>query len=399
MTQEFKVPELGENIETGTVVKVFIADGGAVARDQPVVELETGKAVVEIPSDQDGTVERVNVKEGDEVRVGQVLFTIREEAAPKGTNSQPEQAEPAAPAPAPESARPSKISPSSLPAAPSVRRLARERGVNLASIKGTGPNGRILATDVQAPAKEAAAPPRTEPDKWGPVERKSMSQVRLMTARRMSRAWATVPHVTQMGKADVTEIGKLRLHYKDETEKAGVKLSLTVILIKAVAGALKAFPPFNASVDMERHEIVFKHYCHIGVAADTPRGLVVPVIRDVERKNLVELAGELKSLTDKARNGKLAPADMEGGSFTITNAGALGGDTFIPIVNWPEVAILGVARTRIEPVFLNGAFEPREMLPLALSYDHRVIDGADGVRFMSWLVAALEDPVSLLWKG
>lgn len=424
MPHDCKVPELGENIESGTVVKVLVKQGDRIALQQAVVELETGKAVLEVPSDQEGVVETIHVKAGDEVRVGQPLITIREEktadkkepekpaAQPAETAQPPSQ--PAGQPQAPPQPRqpPVETKTESLPpaAAPSVRRIARELGVDIASVKGSGPRGRISEEDVrkaQTGKKETPpAPAKTDrpsalPDfsRWGDVERKPMGPVRRLTARKMSQAWAAVPNVAQFGRADVTAIETLRLRHKDEAEKAGGHLSLTVILVKALAGALKAFPAFNSSVDMENGEILYKHYYNIGIAMDTPRGLVAPVLKNVERKNLIELAAEFKALTARARDGKLAADDLEGGSFTVTNAGALGGDAFIPIVNWPETAILAVGKTRMEPVWQDNAFQPKPLLPLTLCYDHRVIDGADGVRFMLWLVAALEDPISLLWKG
>lgn len=388
MTREFKVPEIGENVDAATVAKVLISKGETIRREQSVVELETDKAVMEVPSDVEGTVEDIRVKQGDEVKVGQTLFTVKEEAGPA------------------QSAEP-------IPAAPSVRRLARETGLDLRNVAGSGPDGRIGIEDVKAHAgsqgqgvrlsatraEGGAATPLPDLAQWGEVDREAMSNVRRLTADRMSHAWSVIPHVTQFGKADVTEMERLRGRYKGDAEKAGGRLTLMVILIKTVAGALKAFPRFNAGFDPERHEIVYRKYCNIGIAMDTDRGLVVPVIRDVDEKNMIEISVDLRGISDKARAGKLAVEDMRGGCFTVSNAGALGGDVFTPIVNWPEVAILGMAKTRTEAVHRAGAFVPRLMLPLSLSFDHRVIDGADGVRFMRWLIDAIEEPVKLLWEG
>lgn len=438
MSQEFKVPELGENIHSGTVTKVLITEGGKVARDQGVVELETGKAVLEIPSTVEGLVEKILVKAGDEVMVGQPLFRVKTEGAAEGEgaaekpaeapkakpvrlSSQAEAAAPEiVPGPLPESAPPpaapppgeASAPPSSepLPAAPSVRRLARELGVELAGIAGTGPNGRLLESDVRGKAKpearpeerkEGQMPPAALPDfpRQGEVRREAMSPVRRATAQHMAKAWALIPHAVQFARADVTAIEALRLRHKDEVEKAGGRLSLTIILLKAVAGALKAFPRFNASVDMERRELIYKRFINLGVAMDTERGLLVPVIRDADRKNLTELAIDLARLTDRARLGKLAADDLQGGTFTITNAGALGGDALIPIVNWPEAAILAVGRARLEAVPEGDGFKARSLMPLTLSYDHRINDGADAVRFLRWLTESLEEPIRLVLKG
>lgn len=451
MSIEFKVPELGENVESASVAKILVSKGDRVNPEQPVVELETDKTVAEVPSDTSGTVEKIHVKEGDDVEVGQVLFTLKEpkgeddktgkaeaemkaepEAEQEGGGKHPAPSgkrepetqtaeEPAKeeteerkkeneekPEPEPREEDASRTSGGDpAPAAPSVRRLAREIGVDIDAVKGRGPNGRISAEDVKNHARTralsggGAAPSAELPDfsQWGKTERKPMNKVRRLTAETMARAWSLAPQATQFGKADVTEVEKLRQRFKQDAEEAGGHLSLTVILVKAVAGALKAFPRFNASVDGARNEIVYKRYCHIGLAMDTERGLVVPVLRDADRKNVIELAVELKDLTSRARAGTLEADEMRGGSLTITNAGALGADPFIPIVNWPEVAILGVARARVEPVFQDGRFRPRTLLPLALSFDHRIIDGADSVRFMQWLVGAIEDPLKLAWEG
>jgi len=455
MSQEFKVPELGEHVESATVAKVLISRGGMVKREQAVLELETDKAVLELPADLDGTVDEILVKEGDEVKVGQKLFTVLADAGPatandisvadggkesggrekdepmkKGVgateNRMAEQtggdrtpetkqtgAEPAVAAIIANQETKAARCVEPIPAAPSVRRFAREAGVDIRDVAGTGPDGRISIEDVKthtrrqaaegraAGAAEQSFPERPLPDfsQWGATEREPMTKVRRLTAERISHSWSVIPHVTQFGKADVTEVERLRQQYKSDAERVGGRLSLIAILIKAVAGALKVFPRFNASVDTERNEIVMRKYCNIGIAMDTARGLVVPVIRDVERKNAIELSIDLRRITDKARAGKLDVADMRGGCFTISNAGAMGGDLFTPIVNWPEVAILGMARTRTEAVHRDGAFVPRLLLPLCLSYDHRILDGADGVRFMRWLIEVLEDPVKLLWQG
>jgi pyruvate dehydrogenase E2 component (dihydrolipoamide acetyltransferase) len=302
-----------------------------------------------------------------------------------------------------------------VPAAPHVRRLARELGLDIYNVAGTGPAGRISEDDVKACAKAtltaamsaAQAPQATRiaepklPDfaKWGKVERVSMRGVRRKTAEHLRESWITIPHVTQHDRADITELEQLRAKFAPRAEEAGGKMTVTAIALKVCASALKVFPQFNASIDMEHEEIVYKQYINIGVATDTDRGLLVPVIRDVDKKNIVELAAELSQLSKKARDKKLTPGEMEGGTFTITNLGGIGGTAFTPIVNHPEVAILGLSRSRMEPEWINGKFEPRLILPLSLSYDHRLIDGADAARFLRWIAEAFEQPFLLSVQG
>ena len=449
---EFKLPELGENISQGDLVRLMIAPGTKVSEGQPVMELETDKAVVEVPSSVSGVVKEVKVKEGQKIKVGQVIFTLEGGAAaaqPARPRSAPVEhvsgqhgarlafqaairaegktEEQALPPDQPHQTVPSFSMPAQLgkvagtehrqpvPAAPHVRRLAREVGVDIYEVKGTGPGGRISEDDVKAHTKAllsaaatAAATPRAGhfaqphlPDfaKWGKIERVSMRGVRRKTAEHLAEAWNTIPHVTQHDRADITELEHLRARFAPKAEEAGGKMTVTAIALKVCAAALKVFPQFNASIDIEKEEIVYKQYIHIGVAADTDRGLLVPVIRDVEKKNIVELAVELSQLSKKARDKKLTPADMEGGTFTITNLGGIGGIGFTPIVNFPEVAILGLSRSRMEPEWMNGKFEPRLILPLSLSYDHRLIDGADAARFLRWISEAFEQPFLLSVQG
>jgi pyruvate dehydrogenase E2 component (dihydrolipoamide acetyltransferase) len=303
-----------------------------------------------------------------------------------------------------------------VPAAPSVRRAARELGVDIGQVPGTGPGGRVSVDDVKAHVKRVmssggprlagapAAPAVASaqlPDftRWGEIERVPMRAVRRKTAEHLSHAWTTIPHVTQFDKADVTAFEELRLRYAKEVEAAGGKLTVTAMLLKVLAAALKRFPQFNASVDATASEIVLKKSVHIGVAVDTERGLLVPVIRDVDAKNVLQLSVELAQLSERARASKTTLEEMQGGTFTVTNLGGIGGTHFTPIVNWPEVAILGISRSRTEPVFAEGEFRPRLMLPLSLSYDHRVIDGADGIRFLRWVVEALEQPFLVSLHG
>jgi pyruvate dehydrogenase E2 component (dihydrolipoamide acetyltransferase) len=297
------------------------------------------------------------------------------------------------------------------PAAPSVRRLARELGVDIDEVHGSGANNRISAEDVKNHARSiisnltrpAAPGPAAEPlpdlARWGEIERLPMSGIRRKTAHHLTAAWRQIPHVTQHDRADITELERLRARFAGQAEEAGGKLTLTAILLKVLAVALRRFPQFNASVDLEGEEIIRKKYVHIGMAVDTERGLLVPVIRDVDTKGIVQLAVELAEVAQKAKDRKLSLEEMSGGSMTITNLGGIGGTYFSPIVNWPEVAILGVSRASMQPVFDNGAFVPRLLMPLSLSYDHRVIDGADAIRFLRWVVEALEQPFILSLQG
>ena len=406
MTTEFKLPNLGENIESGDVLKVLVSAGDKIEKEQTVVELETDKAAIEVPSPVSGIVSAVHIHVGEKAAVGQLILTVEtdgaaEDAVPSGP--------PEAPAEAP--APPDDGEGVSVAATPSVRRQAREIGVDLQAVKGTGRGGRISVADVKAHAKSAlqgrgAAPagvaalvPLPDFTKWGKVERRPMSGVRRATAAHLSRAWATIPHVTQCDKADITALEKLRKRYGKKAEAAGGKLTVTAIILKLLASALKVYPQFNASVDAANEEVIYKEYVHIGVAVDTERGLLVPVIRDVDRKNIIRLSVELSEAAGKAREGKLSIDEMRGGSMTITNLGGIGGTHFTPIINAPEVAILGVSRGGVEPVHIDGEFQPRVMLPLSLSYDHRLIDGADAARFLRWLAEALENPFLAFLEG
>ena len=416
---EVKLPELGDNVTQATVVGVLVKEGDRVEPGQPLLELETDKAVVEVPAEAGGVVKRVLVKVGDEVRPGQPFLELAEaeggaEAPPLKAEERPEAPAPKAeeaPRPAPKEAPPApQEAPSErrlIPAAPSIRRLARELGVDLTRLRGTGLAGRITEEDVRraaglgeaAPAALPAAPAPRLPDftKWGPVRREPMSGVRKATVRSMSQAWAQVPMVTHFDEADVTELEALRKQYAKKAEEKGFRLTLTAFLLKALALTLKAFPKFNASLDVEAQEIVYKDYIHIGVAVDTPHGLLVPVIRDVDRKGVLRLAEELQEISQRARERKLSPEEMQGATFSLSNLGRIGGTGFTPIVNWPEVAILGVSRSQMKPLWDPGkeAFVPRLVMPFSLTYDHRLIDGADAARFCRHLAGILEDPLGL----
>ena len=433
-TLEFTLPELGENIRTATIVKVLIAVGDTVENDQAVLEVETDKATIEVPSSIVGKVTEVLVAEGDATPIGAVIFRVSGSvAAPAATPAaQPAAVQTAAPVVAeaktefvPEVTKPAEapkviavenqppILQNAAPAAPSVRRLAREIGVDVNQVKGSGPGGRILLDDVKAYSKllhqqrnevqhiraEQHQQPLPDFTKFGEVERQAMSNIRFKTAEHLSHAWHTIPHVTQFDKADITALEEFRKSYAKTAEKEGVKLTVTAILVKIIASALKKFPQFNSSVDMMTKEIIYKHYFNIGIAVDTDFGLIVPVIKNADQLNVIEISKEMNALAEKARNKKTSIADMQGGCFTITNLGGIGGTAFTPIVNAPEVAILGVSRGSIEPVYINGKFEPRMMLPLSLSYDHRVIDGADGIRFLRWIIDAIENPMKFVIEG
>jgi pyruvate dehydrogenase E2 component (dihydrolipoamide acetyltransferase) len=508
---DFVLPELGENIEAGDVLRILVKPGDKLEKDQPVLELETDKATIEVPSSVVGVVKEIKVKEGDKVKVGQAILSVEGDAAPvtpkqnsakagsatadvapkqnsakagsatADATAQPATApkqeaqpnadpdtDPAAGAntsakvqedggleqhveggkrepgtdkagvkqPAAESAEAAEelgatqdrgrkvvdISRGSrasaepaapevppAPAAPSVRRMARELGVDINDVAGTSAGGRISVDDVKAHAKRlvsaagtgpaASAVPLPDFARFGEIERQPMRAVRRKTAEHLSAAWISVPHVTQCDLADITNLEELRKKYAPQAEAAGGNLTVTAIAVKVVAAALRVFPQFNASIDMAASEIILKKYVNIGLAVDTDRGLLVPVIRDADRKNIVRLSVEIAQLSEKARTRKIALEEMQGGCFSISNLGGIGGTYFTPIVNAPEVAILGISRARTEPVYKDGAFVPRLMLPLSLSYDHRAIDGADGIRFLRWVVEALEQPFLLALQG
>lgn len=431
---EFHLPELGENIETGDVVKVAVKVGDKITKDQIVLELETDKAVVEVPSNLGGVVKKIHVKEGDKAKVGQVILSLegaensnefqKPKPVPQKTDPKPEvpsetkgKKEPGNVTqihtvkitdPKPETATQTEAAPlqtetDNILASPSVRKLAREIGVDIHTVRGSGTRGRILEDDVKKSARHSQGPADARPGtknitEWGETEIKPMTNVRLKTAQRMTAAWL-IPSVTQNDEADITELEDLRKKYSERALKAGGSLTLTAILIKIVASALKVFPNFNSSVNMDAQEIIYKKYFNIGVAVDTDRGLLVPVIRDADRKNILEISIDLNDMAVKARDRKISPDDLQGSTFTITNLGGIGGGHFSPIINPPNVAILGVGRYKMEPVFTDGEFKPRKILPLSLTYDHRIIDGADAARFLRWIVEAMNQPFLMGLEG
>ena len=416
MATEFKLPDLGEGVEAGDVVSVLVAEGDTVEIDQSVVELETDKALVEVPSSVAGTITKIHISAGDRVPVGSLLISVEEgeqqaDPEPEAEIPAPAPKEEPEPTPVAEPPAPRPPAPTSngdpIPAAPSTRRLARELGVDLTQVAGSGPGGRISQDDVKAAVRDrqtggiAPTAPVELPDfsRWGNIERQPLSKVRQIIAKNMSQAWQQVAHVTQFDRADITDLEAFRQRNKEKAEALGAKLTPTVLALKAIISALKTFPQFNASLNAGANEIILKHYYNLGIAVDTERGLLVPVIKDVDRKDILELALELGDISQRARTGKIGLDELQGGTFTVTNLGSLGVGEFTPIVNHPEVAILGFGRAREEATVREGRIEPRLIMPLALSYDHRVIDGADGARFMRKIVDALENPELMLMGG
>ncbi len=450
MIEKVQLPNLGEGIDSADVVSVLVEPGQTIETDQPVIEVETEKATLEVPSSLAGTVAEILVEVGDSVNVGQDILAVdvagedasgkeppaapddaTSETAPSSHDGEPwpeetRQAESDQPAPvapsvaeraettspdqtkAPQAPATEAVDP--VPASPTVRRFARELGVPIRQVEGTGDRGRILESDVKAFARDrlgadtiptssrsaAAAPQLPDFTRWGDVERQPLSKIRRVTVASMARAWSQVPHVTQHDSADITELEAARERFAEAVAERGGKLTVTAILVKAVAQSLRSFPKLNASLDLSTDEVILKRSVHIGVAVDTERGLLVPVVRDADRKTVAEIAADLAALADRAREGAITPDEMQGATFTISNLGGIGGSHFTPIVNWPEVAILGVSRSEIRPVWIDGGWQPRTILPLSLSYDHRLIDGAEAARFVRWLANGLSDPFRIV---
>ena len=433
MSRPFTLPDLGEGLTEAEILQVLVREGEVVREDAPLLEVETDKATVEIPSPIGGRIEKIHVQPGQTVKVGQVLVSFVDAAAPSAEPAAhpPESRAPAAePGPAvaaggraraagAETATTRREGP--VPAAPSTRRLARELSVNLRAVNGTGPGGRVTDDDVRAaagasatvpptgehaPAPSAAArplarvgvepPPLPAFEQWGPIERQPLSHLRRTIAERMTLAATLIPHVTHFDRADITDLDALIRRNLEAAQARGVTLTLTAFILKATALALAEHPHFNASLDPAAGELIVKRYVHLGVAVASERGLIVPVIRDVDTKPLLEVQRELGALAARVREGRATLEDLRGGTFTVTNIGALGGTGALPIINYPEVAILGVARGREEPVVRDGAIVPRLLLPLSLTFDHRVADGADGARFAAAIVRRLEHPDALL---
>lgn len=467
MSQTFQLPALGENIAKAQVIGVLVSPGDHVEKDQSVIEVETDKASLEVPSPASGRVAELFVSEGDTIEVGKDFIRIETEgAASSGAKrEQPAKAEPKraegkkapapkaqptpepapddealeaeevaeaaaadgaardgnaraaaeptrAPAPRPSAPQRAEAERRGAFAAPSVRRFAREIGVEIETVTGSGPGGRISIADVKEHARTAshapAAPPARELEPGHGLEfqpredaheRRPLSNVRRTIAERMTQSWTTIPHVTLHARADVTEIEEVRQRYKAHGGKAGAKLTITAVLLKVVGSALKVFPQVNSSLEPKAGELLVKRSVHVGVAVDTERGLLVPVVRHVDHKNILELSSELAAISEKARTGKLKPDEMKGAGFTLTNLGGLGIAEFTPIINPPEAAVLGVGRAEEVPSLVEGELVARQKLPLSLSFDHRILDGADGARFLQWVVRALEDPLVLALEG
>lgn len=487
MIKEIKLPEIADNVDNATVLTISVSKGDKVNKDDTLAEMESDKAAFDLPADVGGTIKEIKVSEGDEVDVGQVMFTVEtegddsgddqkekegedkkeekespeeeqkkesaeeeksEDKAQKEKEEKEDQQEKEKGKPGEESEEVEEEKPSGsgeeemeseeaeedkdtekesepegeksgknkkhqkeVPASPSVRRLAREIGVDIYNVEGTGPYNRITPDDVKAYAKDLLRKATGKelgyddeyklPDfsKYGETERKPLDSIRKRTAINVTASWQNIPHVFQFDKADVTDLEAFRKKYGKQVEKEGAKLTVTAIVLKIMAKALEAFPKFNASLDPDKEEVIYKKYYNIGVAVDTERGLLVPVIRDVDRKSIMTLSKELGEKAEKARNKKIMPDELQGGNIAISNLGGIGGTNFTPIVYRPNVAILGMSRTSTEPVFIDGEFKPRLMLPLTLSYDHRLIDGAEAARFLRWFCEALENPLLTLFKG
>ena len=448
MKHEIRVPAVSEGVTEGTVVNITVAVGDSVDVEQTLLELETDKAVVEVPSSHAGKITEILVAEGDRVAIDAVIMVLESsgeaeeveapESASEDIPAPVVEAEPvstvvaeqAATAEPPASSAPKLDEPQIdlntvrrndlvAPAAPSVRRLARDLGVDIYQVQGTGPGGRISEDDVRDFVRETmqritgggsvpsvvgefpglhAQRPLPDFSRWGAIRREPLSRIRELTADSMGYAWSTIPMVTQYDNAQITEIEAFR---KKTNQRASTenRLTMTAIMVKVCAAALKAFPGVNSSLDLANKELVLKDYVHIGVAVDTPGGLLVPVIRDADQKGIERLATELNGLAEKTRERKISPADMEGGTFTISNLGGVGGTSFTPIVYAPQVAILGISTASMQPVWDGSQFVPQLIMPLSLTYDHRVVDGADGARFLRWICEALENPLNLVMKG
>jgi pyruvate dehydrogenase E2 component (dihydrolipoamide acetyltransferase) len=425
---DIKLPRLSEGVESGTVVTILVAEGQPIKKDQPVMELETQKAVGSIPSPENGTVTKIHVKEGMEVAVGQVLLSIDSDGAGAAAASSAPGA--AAPAASPQRPQPAQAQPTARgrgreaaedyryesrtgappPAAPSIRKIARDLGIDLTRVRGTESGGRIVLEDVRAyierlqeitfssaraetGGESSAKPAPTDAidfAKWGPVRREKMSPLRRTVSQRMAQSWTTVPKINQFDDADITGLLALRKKYAQSYEQRQGRLTLTALIIKATAAALLKYPRANASLDEASREIVYKDYCHIGIAVDTEGGLIVPVLRDADKKSVLEIARNLNDLTERTRARKIAVEELQGGSFTISNQGSIGGSHFTPIVYAPQVAILGVGQGGPKAVILDGKIAVRTLLPICLAYDHRVLDGADAVRFLKEVIHYLE---------
>ncbi len=448
MAKEIKIPQISEGVDTAIISEILVAEGDTIEEDQAVVSVETDKATAEVPSTAAGTVKEIKVSEGDEVKVGAVVVILEadeeeDEQEEENTSSDDEkETEEADQAPSDEekededekeetddndddeeenkkedkessedskekkqkdnSSTSTKKSSDKVYASPGVRRLARELEVNLQELEGSGESGRITEKDVKnhknSDGQKTGSSLEKLPDfrKWGAIETQKLNNIKKATAKNMTASWQSIPHVFQFGEADISGIEAYIEKHQENVEKAGGKLTLTSILTKIVATALHQFPKFNASIDMEKEEMILKKYVNINIAVATEKGLLVPVIKNADQKSIKDLSVEIAEIAEKARAGKLSNEEMEGGNFSISNLGGIGGTNFTPIVYHPQVAILGISKASTKPVYINGKFEPRSILPLSLSYDHRLIDGSDGAAFINWIEKALEDPYEAL---
>lgn len=424
MIKEVPIPDIG-NFKDVPIVDLFVKEGDKVKQEDPLLSLESDKATMEIPSPYEGEVKEIKVKLKDKVSQGTIILTIDvvESESPKKeetqktskpaepvqeTEEKPQETQKSSPSPPPQENLTESTSSGKSHATPSVRKMARELGVDLDNLKGTGRKGRILKQDVQNYVKSALKGsgtsagagipkiPAIDFAKFGEIETTPLSRIKKLSGPHLQRSWLNVPHVTQFDEADITELEDFRKSLKPEAEKRGVKVTLLSFLVKATVNCLKTFPDFNSSLDSSGENLVYKKYYNIGVAVDTPEGLVVPVIKRADAKSIFEIAENLKVLSEKSRDRKLTGADIEGGTFSISSLGGIGGTAFTPIVNAPEVAILGVSKSSTKPIYQDGNFVPRLMLPLSLSYDHRVIDGASAARFTTFMCSILSDIRKLL---
>ena len=429
MSETIKLPGLGEGIDSIEVIKIRVKPGDKLEKDQVIMDLESGKAVLELPTPTAGVVEEILIKEGEEISVGDELMTLKtgsgkaetkkqsekKEKTAEKKKSEPEKAEKKKSAKKTEASAGKKDtkktdnvevaevveeqetdeSDGNVPASPLTRRMARQLGVDLNAVKGSGADGRVLVDDITAAVGQGAVgglPDLPDFERWGKVKREKMTKVRFETARQVTRCWSQIPMVTQFAEANVSNLLELKDKFADDAKERGGTLTMAVMIVKIVAEAIREFPQFNASIDMVNRQLIYREYCNIGIAVSTDHGLFVPVLKDIDKKDMVELAVDVSAIARKARAGKLAPQDMQGGCFTVTNLGNIAGSYFTPIVNYPEVGILGMGRAATQAVYISGAWRPEVILPLSLSYDHRMIDGADAARFIKWLITNIESP-------
>ncbi|OQP64522.1 2-oxo acid dehydrogenase subunit E2 [Niastella populi] len=427
MEKEIKLPQVAEGVESATVTDILVQEGSEIEKGQSVIIVESDKASVEVPSEESGKVKAIKVQKDAEIKPGEVILILdteiqeKQEQPQKEIKEKDEKSEIKEPEPVDEGElekkpeiekersqekkeQAEKAPSEGIAAIPNALRLARELGIDINDIKGRGPQEKIVEEDVITYAREiiqgklkGAAGPEGLPDfsQWGEIEKSRLKGIRKATAKRTAASWRIIPHVTHFDEAEIAKVEELVKQKNHLAEEKGGRLTITGVLLKILAEALKEFPKFNASIDTGNEELILKKYIHIGVAVDTERGLLIPVVRNVDKKNLIDISVELTELSEKARNGKLSADELNGGSFAISNVGSIGGTQFTQLIYHPQVAILGVARAKIQPVFEDGEFKPKPMLPLSLSYDHRLIDGADAARFLRWICEVIENPLNV----